>query len=90
MRRTEYPQRGFRKSSHSMPTRGDCVEVCDLPGVSAVRDSRHRDGSALHFPAGEWRAALASVVAQPPKPVRLQMVAPITPPTIGPTTGIQE
>ncbi|WP_017585019.1 DUF397 domain-containing protein [Nocardiopsis ganjiahuensis] len=69
MRPIEYPQHRscprhrFRKSSYSMPTQGDCVEVSDLPGESAVRDSRHRRQGALRFPTGEWRAALTALVA---------------------------
>lgn len=69
MRPIEYPQHRscsrhrFRKSSYSMPTQGDCVEVSDLPGESAVRDSRHRRLGALRFPSGEWRAALTALVS---------------------------
>ncbi len=57
------PRHRFRKSSHSMPTQGDCVEVSVLPGETAVRDSRHRLGGALGFPPGEWTAALTALVA---------------------------
>jgi Domain of unknown function (DUF397) len=46
----------WRKSSYSGNT-GDCVEVArNLPGIVAVRDSKDRDGQALVFTAGEWRA----------------------------------
>ncbi|WP_304452940.1 DUF397 domain-containing protein [Nocardiopsis sp. YSL2] len=46
----------FRKSSYSGPTTQDCVEVADLPGGAAVRDSQHPDEGHITFPADEWRA----------------------------------
>lgn len=47
----------FRKSSYSSTTR-DCVEVADIPGASAVRDTQNRDAGHLLFPGQEWAAAL--------------------------------
>lgn len=47
----------FRKSSYSA-TANDCVEVADVPGMSAVRDTQNRDAGHLEFPAGEWKAFL--------------------------------
>ncbi|WP_017537030.1 DUF397 domain-containing protein [Nocardiopsis halophila] len=49
----------FRKSSYS--DRDNCVEVADLPGVAAVRDSQHPDRGHLLFTAAEWRAFLNEV-----------------------------
>lgn len=36
----------------------NCVEVADLPGVSAVRDTKSRELGALVFPAAEWHALI--------------------------------
>ncbi|MEU3015945.1 DUF397 domain-containing protein [Nocardiopsis sp. NPDC007018] len=47
----------FRKSSYSS-TAQECVEVADVPGVSAVRDTQHRDLGALAFPSSEWQALI--------------------------------
>ncbi|MFE3458391.1 DUF397 domain-containing protein [Nocardiopsis aegyptia] len=50
----------FRKSSYSA-NESACVEVADLPGGVAVRDTRHRDLGHLTFTDhGEWRAFLAA------------------------------
>jgi hypothetical protein len=47
------------KSRRSGPTGGNCVEVAFLPdGEVAMRNSRHPDGPALIFTAGEWDAFL--------------------------------
>ncbi|WP_020380443.1 DUF397 domain-containing protein [Nocardiopsis chromatogenes] len=46
----------WKKSSYSAATSNNCVEVADAPGVSAVRDTRHRDLGALFFGSSEWRA----------------------------------
>ena len=41
-----------------------CVEVArNLPGVIAVRDSKDRQGPALLFTAGQWRAFIAAMKA---------------------------
>lgn len=50
----------FRKSSHSSARGQDCVEVADAPGMSAVRDTKHREKGHLAFPSGEWSALLVS------------------------------
>lgn len=53
----------FRKSSYS--GRGDnCVEVADLPGASAVRDTQNRDAGYLMFPGSEWAAMLSIARAE--------------------------
>ena len=51
----------FRKSSYSGGN-GNCVEVADTPGFSAIRDTKHRELGALHFSAAEWRAFLNTAV----------------------------
>lgn len=50
----------FRKSSYSSAKGQDCVEVADTVGVSAVRDTQHREAGHLVFPSGEWAALLRS------------------------------
>jgi hypothetical protein len=50
----------FRKSSHSGGS-GNCVEVADLPGETAVRDTQNRDLGHLAYPNSEWTALLATV-----------------------------
>ncbi|RKS05954.1 uncharacterized protein DUF397 [Nocardiopsis sp. Huas11] len=50
----------FRKSSYSGGS-GNCVEVADLPGEAAVRDTQNRDLGYLAYPNGEWAALLATL-----------------------------
>lgn len=52
--------RAWRKSSYSAQ-KTDCVEVAPLPGVTAVRDTKNRDGGELLVPRTAWRAFVASV-----------------------------
>lgn len=49
----------FRKSSYS-GSGNNCVEVADLPGASAVRDTQNREQGHLLFPGTEWDAFLAT------------------------------
>ncbi|RCV53241.1 DUF397 domain-containing protein [Marinitenerispora sediminis] len=51
----------WRTSSYSAASSNNCVEVADLSGASAVRDTRNRDKATLVFAATEWRAFLAAV-----------------------------
>ncbi len=55
------PELEFRKSSYSKTN--NCVEVADLPGAIAIRDSQHPEAGHLTFPAAEWRALLDDVKA---------------------------
>ncbi|MFL1380862.1 MULTISPECIES: DUF397 domain-containing protein [unclassified Nocardiopsis] len=55
------PPLNFRKSSYSQGTTENCVEVADLPGASAVRDTQHRHLGQLMFPSAEWQAAMATI-----------------------------
>ncbi|HUY50177.1 MAG TPA: DUF397 domain-containing protein [Streptosporangiaceae bacterium] len=51
----------WHKSSYS-GTQGNCVEVArNLPGMVAVRDSKHPSGPALITSPDEWRTFLAGV-----------------------------
>jgi len=53
----------WRKSTYSGANGGNCIEVADLPGTVAVRDSKDPDGPALLFTAAEWAAFTARVKA---------------------------
>lgn len=49
----------WRKSRHSGSNGGNCVEVAtNLPGIVAVRDSKHPDGPTLIFTPEEWDSFL--------------------------------
>lgn len=52
------PASAFRKSSYSQPQGQNCVEVADLPGASAVRDTQNRQLGHLAFSSTEWAALL--------------------------------
>ena len=46
----------WRKSRRSGNNGGNCVEVArNLPGVVAVRDSKHPQGPALIVTPAQWR-----------------------------------
>jgi hypothetical protein len=52
----------WRKSSFSGAAK-DCVEVADLPGGTAVRDSKDPAGAMLTFTAAAWSAFVDGVGA---------------------------
>ena len=57
----------WRKSSRSGSNGGQCVEVAsNLPGIVAVRDSKHRDGPVLAFAAHEWQSFISGIKAGQP------------------------
>lgn len=51
----------WRKSTYS-GSNGGCVEVAPLSRVTAVRDTKDRDGGALQFSTAAWRAFTAHLV----------------------------
>ncbi|CAL9474415.1 hypothetical protein SUDANB121_02919 [Nocardiopsis dassonvillei] len=51
----------WHKSSYSGSRDQNCVEVGDLPGAAAVRDTQHREAGHLSFPTPEWTALLDAV-----------------------------
>ncbi len=56
----------WRKSTRSN-NGGACVEVArNLPGIVAVRDSKHRDGPVLTFALPEWRSFISGIKAGQP------------------------
>ncbi|AAZ55011.1 conserved hypothetical protein [Thermobifida fusca YX] len=56
-------QQTWRKSSYSGGLE-NCVEVADLPGATAIRDSKHPDAAVLTFPASEWAAFLRAAKSE--------------------------
>jgi hypothetical protein len=57
----------WRKSSRSGSNGGQCVEVAsNLPGIVAVRDSKHRHGPVLTFAAHEWQSFISGFKAEQP------------------------
>jgi hypothetical protein len=58
---TNSPQ-GWRKSSYSGGSNGECLEVADgCAGGVPVRDSKASHGPALLFPADHWSSFVAAV-----------------------------
>lgn len=52
----------WRKSKRSQGNGSDCVQVaCNVPGLVAVRDSKHPAGPALVFTPSEWAAFIGGV-----------------------------
>lgn len=62
VRSSQFPHASFRKSSRSNGGGGGaCVEVAELPGRVAMRDSKDPTGPVLAFSCSEWRAFLGGV-----------------------------
>lgn len=51
----------WRKSSYSNGQGGNCVEVCQLPGLVAVRDSKNPGGPALVVTSAAWASFVERV-----------------------------
>ena len=51
----------FRTSSYSGGGGQNCVEVADLAGRLAVRDTQHRRLGHVEFTSGEWHAFLEAL-----------------------------
>ncbi|MFG2088925.1 MULTISPECIES: DUF397 domain-containing protein [unclassified Spirillospora] len=52
----------WRKSTHSGPNGGECVELADVAGAAvAVRDSKDPDGPVLLLTRAALRTAVQSV-----------------------------
>lgn len=52
-----YPTQAWSKSSYS-GSQTECVEVARVPDSVGVRDTKHRDASALTLPDTAWRSFL--------------------------------
>ncbi|WP_062212078.1 DUF397 domain-containing protein [Streptomyces sp. NBRC 109706] len=53
---------GWRKSSYSGGSNGDCLEVCpDRATAVPVRDSKRPTGPAIVFSSDSWTAFLTTV-----------------------------
>ncbi|MCY9786389.1 DUF397 domain-containing protein [Nocardiopsis sp. EMB25] len=52
---------GWRKSSYSSSHGQNCVEIADLPGGAAIRDTQNRHLGHINVPASEWAALLGTV-----------------------------
>lgn len=55
----------WRKSSYSNPDGPQCVEVADLPGETAVRDTQNRVLGHLAYPTTEWTGLLSILKVRP-------------------------
>ncbi|MEV0723818.1 DUF397 domain-containing protein [Micromonospora purpureochromogenes] len=66
----------WRKSSRSGGNGGNCVEVADnLPGIVAVRDSKHQRGPVLVFNPASWASFVAACMYGGNRGPRLTSVA---------------
>lgn len=61
--RAQVDRAAFRKSTRSDNSGPYCVEVADLDGGKAVRDSQDPHGPVLVFTQDEWDAFKAGVAA---------------------------
>ncbi|MFF0446666.1 DUF397 domain-containing protein [Streptomyces sp. NPDC004609] len=49
----------WRKSSYSSDAGGTCVEVANLAPHIGIRDSKHKQGPALHVTTHAWTRFIA-------------------------------
>lgn len=55
----------WRKSARSSANGSDCVEVAELPGALAVRDSKDREGPVLLFDRDAWSVFVRDLRSHP-------------------------
>lgn len=60
------PSEPRRRTSSYSAGEGQCVEVADLPGVVALRDSKNPHLPALRYPAACWRTFRQELTAHRP------------------------
>ncbi|MEW1545901.1 DUF397 domain-containing protein [Streptomyces tsukubensis] len=53
------------KSSYSDATGNECVEVADFATHIGIRDSKVKDGPALHVPTAAWSSFVSFAAAAP-------------------------
>ncbi|AZK98422.1 DUF397 domain-containing protein [Streptomyces tsukubensis] len=53
------------KSSYSDGTGNNCVEVADLATHIGIRDSKVKDGPALHIPTAAWSSFVTFAARAP-------------------------
>ncbi len=64
MRSSDLSRATWRKSSHSNDGGdGECIEVAELPGRVAMRDSKDPGGPVLAVIHAEWRAFVGGIRA---------------------------
>lgn len=51
----------YRKSTHSQPNQGECVEVAEIPGGLAIRDSGRPEATVLLFGVRAWYALVQAL-----------------------------
>ena len=52
---------GWRVSTYSSGSNGNCVEVSRSDNLILIRDSKDRSGTILSIPRAAWKAFLATV-----------------------------
>ncbi|MFF2187425.1 DUF397 domain-containing protein [Streptomyces sp. NPDC058155] len=60
---TSLPTPQWRKSSYSNGTGGECVEVADLAGITAVRDSKVPAGPRIAIRHAAWAGFVGALRA---------------------------
>lgn len=58
----EFTTAGFRTSTYTNGS-GQCVEVADLPGWTAVRDTKNRTGGTITIPRTAWTRFLRAATS---------------------------
>ena len=59
------PQARWRKSTHSGPDEGECIEVADLSGHIGIRDSKNPAAGHLTLTRQHFASLLAHLASQP-------------------------